>query len=571
MLERNAAVNGSGKYFAFRVAQSLERFNNYFTGKPNSQFLADLTALGATVGADGEVANSQSHSSDTNVTGRFFINDRNSLKFNYDRRRAGNIGSAGLLEGFNAFFPYSNRDKFSARFDSAALTKHLQRLSASTFYQKQPRNFTNIINVPGFYQFSSTDTDTRTSGYDVQTDWFFGSRYDLIAGTSFFRDTNKDQRVTRIGADPATIFFTSNTKSVPNADLTNFAGFAQNEFRATSKLRFTGGLRVDKFNTKADPTTGFALPNLRPDQIADLGIGNLATGLNVSNTAVTGDIGAVYKLSQFVSLSGHVGRSFRTPNIFELFFTDNGSVGGFVVGNPGLKPEIGVNFDTSVKFKTSKVVGSVTYFNNNYRDLLATVPTDDSRGCPIFIVRPGTVYDANNCQIVSSPPGPAPVRVYQTQNIDKARIQGVEGEMEATFKISLGYLTPYGNVSYLRGDDTQTHLPLNFISPLRANVGFRWNNFGKSYFFDYYSRMVKEQSRLAPSFLLPVNQGGNGGPEPGFVTHNISGGYYFRREKYNFSINAGISNLFNKAYSEQFVFAPARGRSFTIGTTWTIK
>lgn len=63
----------------------------------------------------------------------------------------------------------------------------------------------------------------------------------------------------------------------------------------------------------------------------------------------------------------------------------------------------------------------------------------------------------------------------------------------------------------------------------------------------------------------------NDGPEPGFVTHNIGGGYYHRRERMNFRINAGVSNLLDRFYSEQFTFAPARGRSFTIGTTLEFK
>ncbi|MBA3770678.1 MAG: TonB-dependent receptor, partial [Blastocatellia bacterium] len=172
---------------------------------------------------------------------------------------------------------------------------------------------------------------------------------------------------------------------------------------------------------------------------------------------------------------------------------------------------------------------------------------------------------------VSSPPGRAPVRVSQTQNVDRARIQGFEVELEAPFRISFGYLTPYGNLSYLRGDDTERDVPLDIISPLRTNIGFRWNNFGKAYFFDYNARIVNKQTRLSPAFLRPVNQGGNGGPEAGFVTHNLGGGYYFDRERYGFSVNLGVSNVFNRAYNEQFVYAPARGRSFTIGTTWTIK
>ena len=554
------ALNGSGKYFAFRFAQSLERFDNYFTGKPNAGFLLGLRNQGFGITDDGEALNSQSHGSNSAATVRFFVNDKNTLKFNYDRRRASNIGSAGLVGTFNGFFPFSNREKVGGRFDSVALTRYLQRVSISGFLQTQNRNFSNILTVPpappffpGLYQVSSTVTDTITTGFDVQTDWTLGSRNNLVAGVSFFRDSNKDNRLVVTGSTPISPSpRSSTTKSVPDASLTNFAGFAQDEFRLTNRLKVIGGIRVDNFKTVSQTTTGFALPALLPDQIDFLRIGNIASGINKSNTSVTGDFGAVYKLTTNISLSGRVGRSFRTPNLFEMFFTDRGSVSGsFVAGNLFLKPETGTNVDTSVKVKTSRYAASVTYFNNSYKNLLATVPTVDRNGQPIFL----------------NQPGPA-TRVYQTQNIDRARIQGFEAEFEVPIKIRLGYLSPNGNFSYLRGDDTGRKVPLDFISPMRTNIGIRWNNYGKSYFFDYYARIVRSQHRLSPSFLSSVNQSGNG---VGFVTHNMSGGYYFRRERYNFNINLGISNIFNRAYSEQFVFAPARGRSFTVGTTWTLK
>lgn len=469
----------------------------------------------------------------------------------------------------------------SGRYDAAALTGNLRRLSISGFYQTQYRNFTNILTVPpappffpGVYQFSETVTDTKTSGFDVQTDWVLGGRNNIVAGASFFKDDNSDRRLIVSGSTPSsTNLRFNNSRSVPDASLSNLAAFAQNEFRVTRRLKLVGGIRIDNFKTESQATTGFAVPIIRQDQIDSLQIGSLASGLNVSNTAFTGDFGAVYNATANVSLTGRVGRSFRTPNIFELFFTGAGSIGEFVVGNPNLKPESGINADTSLKVRTERFTASATYFNNSYKNFLATVPASDNRPqrCPIFIVRPGTVYDATNCFIVSTPPGPAPVRVYQTQNIDRARIQGFEVEFEVPVKISLGYLTPNGNFSYLRGDNTETDQPLNFISPFRTNIGVRWQNFGKAYFFDYNVRLVGKQKRLSDSFLLPVNQGGNGGPEAGFVTHDMRGGYYFRRERFNFNINLGLSNLFNRAYSEQFNFAPARGRSFTIGTTWEIK
>lgn len=553
----SVALNGSNKFFAFRIAQSLDRFDNYWTGKANGVVAANFLTGG--IATNGEVINSQSHAGNTQATTRFFLNDTNTVRLNYERRRAANVGSPTLVGVFNGFFPFSNRDKFSGRYDSANPTRQIARVSISAFYQSQFRNFTNILTVPpalpffpGQYQFSETITDTKTSGFDLQSDWILGSRNNLTAGLSFFRDSNSDRRFIERRSRPDTAVLSQDrSRSVPDASLTNFAGFAQNEFRVTGRLKLIGGLRIDSFRTNAVPTTGFTIPaTFTPNQIEDLGLQGLTSGLRVKATSLTGDLGAVFRASKNVIVSARLGRSFRTPNIFERFFTDFGSVGGFVVGNPNLKPESGVNFDTSVKFRSKRVAAGITYFNNYYKNFLATATALDRNGVPITIPR-GTL---------------TPIPVSQTQNVAEARIQGFETEVEVPIQISFGFLTPNGNFSYLRGDNLTSGLPLDFISPYRTNAGVRWQNFAKNYFADYSARIVGKQSRLSPSFLTS-----NGGAEPGFVTHNISGGYYFRRERFNFNVNVGVSNLLNRLYNEQFVFAPARGRSFTIGTSWEIK
>ncbi len=547
------AVNGSNKSFAFRIAQSLERFENYSVGDLDGRSLPG-------VAPDGEVLNAQSHGGNTQATTRFFFGDENTIRLNYERRRAADIGSPTLVGVFNAFFPFSNRDKFSGRYDVVNLSRNLSRISASAYYQTQYRNFTNILTVPpvppffpGTYQFSETVTDTKTLGFDLQSDWTIGPRNNLTAGASFFRDENSDRRfIERRNRPTGPVLSQDRSRSVPDASLANIAAFAQNEFRINPRLKLIGGLRFDRFVARSEPTTGFAIPpTFTASQIEDLGLQGLTDGLRITYTSLTGDVGVVFRATENVILSTRVGRSFRAPNIFERFFTDFGSVGGFVVGNPNLEPESGVNFDASVKFRTDRLTSSVTYFNNLYDDFLSTVTALDRNGVPITIPRGGTL---------------PPIPVSQTRNIARARIQGFEAEIEVPIRISFGLLTPNGNFSYLRGDNLTAGRPLDFISPFRTNVGLRWQNFGKNYFFDYTTRIVGKQDRLSPAFLSS-----NGGAEPGFVTHNVSGGYQFRRERFNLGVNVGVSNLFDRLFSEQFVFPPARGRSFTIGTRWEIK
>lgn len=554
----NVALTGSTNRFAFRVAQSLERYGNYKTGDADG---LTFTAVNGFVGPR-EVGNSQSHGASTQVTGKVFFNDDNDLKLNYERRRASDIGSPLLTNGygFNAYFPFSNRDKFNGRFETRNITNYLASVSASFYIQDQERVFTNVVPpaLPFFRgNFSETTTDTRSIGFDSQSNWLLGSKNFLTAGISYFRDDNRDTRLTQTVVEP---IVPNRTTSVPRADYGSVAFFAQDEFTLNSRLKFIGGARVERFFSSSQQTDGFALPTtIRQFQLVDIGVADIATGIQVKETAVTGDFGAVLKVNNNISLTGRVGRSFRVANLFERFFTGAGSVGGFLVGNPNLKPERGVNVDLGAKFRVSRAAGSFTYFNNTYRDFLSNTTAFDARGCPVLLLTATTVLDANGCQVVSG----SPTRVQQTINFGRVRLQGFEAELESPFRIGdAGFLTPSGNISYLRGQNLQANEPFNIAPALKTVLSLRWNDAANRYYAEGQTRIVNKQDRLTTAF-----RASNGGDEPGYVVTDIRGGYNFRRESYRLGINAGMTNLFNRFYSEQFVFAPARGRSFVLGTT----
>lgn len=550
----SAYLSGAGTKFAFRVAQTFDRFENYHSGPVLLRNGKEDDSSKAT-----EVLNSQYHSSNTQLVGRFFFNDNQSAKINYERRRASSIGVPAVVGIFTAFFPFSDRDKVSGQYNAQNLISRLARLSASVYYQRQERNFSNITNIPasppffpGNFQFSETITRTSTGGFDLQSNWLLSRNNVLTAGVSYFRDRNRDTRfilrlLPNFSTNPPSLTRSEDrSRSVPNATFGNFAVFAQDEYQATRWLRFVGGIRIDRFDINSEKTTGFVLPPFfTKSQIQDLKLTGLDAGLNINDTAVSGDFGFVIKPINTVSITARVGRSFRQPNLFERFFTDFGSASGFVVGKPTLKPESGVNFDTGIQFRTSRFAGSFNYFNNTYTNFLTSQPAIDRNGKPISI---------------SGGPGRPPIPVSQTVNVGRTRIQGIEASFENSLPIANLFLSPFGNVSYLHGDDLQLDLPLNFITPLKTVVGLRWQDNRDRYWSEYSVRIINKQERLSPQFLRS-----NGGAVSGFVTHELRGGVNFRREDYTASFTVGIENLGNRFYREQFVFAPARGRSVTMG------
>ena len=102
-------------------------------------------------------------------------------------------------------------------------------------------------------------TDTKTTGFDLQTDWVFG-RHNVVAGASWFRDRkHRSPSVVQSTTSFSTNRTIRNSRSVPDASLSNVSLFAQDDYKVTNRFRLIGGVRFDRFKTVSEPTAEFAL------------------------------------------------------------------------------------------------------------------------------------------------------------------------------------------------------------------------------------------------------------------------------------------------------------------------
>src|SRR4029077_9994775 len=116
---------------------------------------------------------------------------------------------------------------------------------------------------------------------------------------------------------------------VPNATFRDVAALAQDEWDLTPRLRAVGGLRIDGYavNTEATPGYSFdavitgATPPINPATLPDPG------GDSINRTAVTGDLGLVFKQSENLRFTARYGRSYRHPNLEELLFAGPATIG----------------------------------------------------------------------------------------------------------------------------------------------------------------------------------------------------------------------------------------------------
>src|SRR5262249_20137307 len=177
---------------------------------------------------------------------------------------------------------------------------------------------------------------------------------------------------------PANISFgpptTTFPQRVPKSNFQNIGFFAQDEYDVNRWLRIIGGLRVDRFDvtTKATPGYNPVLPGIeRAMPAVDLSKLPKISGERINRASVSGDLGVIVRPTEVLSFSARVGRSFRHPNLEELFFTGPATVGN-IIANTKVKPETGINIDAGARLRTSRYAASFTYFNNTYRNFISS-------------------------------------------------------------------------------------------------------------------------------------------------------------------------------------------------------
>ncbi len=610
----------SGKRFALRFSGMLERYANYHAGESfaesSAPFINRVTVFSTTPAAalapprglvtqqifggvfpdnfnapftrtSSEIPNSNSHGNAFSGVGRLFFTDNDVLRASWNRRRNDNIGFADFTPKFfsGAFSsPFSNLDKYGLRYQKSGLTPWFTGFSINAYHQQQDRVLHTELTafaISGPPQrgsetitrvevLSDTRQNVKSYGYDVQANFHFAKRNILTAGTSFFRDHSRDSRVSRTRVNlagaalipPAPPTFipigvlladtTSFPQRVPKSNFDNYGFFVQDEVDVTKRLRIIGGLRVDRFNVESLNTPGYnpVLAGLTTATPAvDLSKLPSVNGTSINRTTVTGDIGAVIRVTDDFSLSGRVGRSYRHPNLEELFFAGPATVGS-IIPNITVKPETGINVDLSAKLRKANYAASFSYFNNNYNDFISTEPVTRA----------------------AQPTG----LISQALNFAKVRIQGFELDGEYSHRLGSTVLTPFLTLAYLRGDIKEAvspftgarlnNVPADNISPLKAVVGFRWMTSSNRWWTEYNVRAQAHVERVSPlladSPSLIVQDLFS---LAGFGIHTWRGGYNFNREHGRVALTLGLENFTNEFFREQFQFAPARGRSFTVG------
>lgn len=556
--------------FGFRFNRFPDPFNAPFTRTSALIANSGMTGASANLAAIGRLAANQT------------------IEVKYQHRRAENVGFPDFTQPY--FFQrislgWSAFDKVSGTYTATNLRPWLSRVSATAYFQTQDRLLRNDFPVQfpvptagSFFPISvfrlNILSDTRqqvsTPGLDLQATFLAHPKNVLTAGITVFQDRSEDDRVTttqttQIGrvalgqSGPAATVFAAplvlgdpvveKPVRVPNARFRDIGIFAHNEWTATTDLRLTAGLRVDGYRVTTEATPGYEIEDLVTGASPAIDRGTLpnVNGAEIGRTAFTGEAGLVYRPDHPVSVFAHYVRSYRHANLEELLFSGPATTGN-IVPNVTVKPETGHNVDVGTRLRFPKFIGSLSYFNNTYRDFISTevvalLPDSDS--------------------------------VSQAINLARVRIQGIEAEGNAPFFAGALTWLPYANVSYNRGTvlDGATPLtgvaltgePQDNITPWKISAGVRVGDRQERWWAAYGVRAQTEVSRVSPlledsPFLIAQDLFGL----EGFSIHRLAAGYDWRKGGQRVGLTLSVDNLTDVFYREHFQFAPARGRSVSL-------
>ena len=222
----------------------------------------------------------------------------------------------------------------------------------------------------------------------------------------------------------------------------------------------------------------------------------------------------LYECTDWLSLHGAAGRTFRFPRLRDLY--------DYVAGNPELKPETAWDFEAGADFRIlPSVVAKLSAFHNEVEDLIYS-----------------------------------PGKFIQFQNIGRARFRGIETELDFEPNPAFG---AFLNYTYMDAEDLETDSWAPY-SP-RHKFSYGWVASRWDFRLSYQGVYVSE--RATGDALTPR--------VPGYHVADVKLTRVFRlpaisRESEIEAFTA-IQNLFDEQYEDILGF-PLPGRTYLLGASF---
>ena len=309
--------------------------------------------------------------------------------------------------------------------------------------------------------------------------------------------------------------------------LSLYAGYKNN---LSEKFTLNTGLRYNRasLNSDIEDNSFYSFP---------------FTKIDISNGALTGSAGMVWRVNEKLHASLNASTGFRAPNLDDAGKIFDSAPGVVVVPNPDLKPEYAWNIDCSV----SKEFGGLIHLEfTAFHTWLANA-----------MIRHGFLFDGKDSIEYLGELS----KVEAVTNSGSARVYGCNLNMHVnivkhlSFKTALNLTEGYED----NGD------PLRHAAPLFGSSHLVFDN--SKFSADLYSSYngCRKFEKMAPSetekpYLYATDKNGNPW-SPGWYTFNLKMSYRFVNR---ITAMAGVENILDHRYRPYSSGIVAAGRNFIV-------
>lgn len=339
----------------------------------------------------------------------------------------------------------------------------------------------------------------ETNGFDAKADWLVHPQHLLSFGVNAWEMSgNPDRKMA--SAAPFTTLNANNP--FQDAKIRALGFYVQDDMRF-GRLNLLAGLRYDTVKSEA----------------ASMGNGARTTGLDGSDSAVSGSFGAIYEVAPLFRPYANYARAFRAPGMRERYESGLRGDGYFYAGSPEVEAEKADQFEIGIKGANTTVDYGISAFYNqidNYMtgQILSGAAATAACGAP----------NAGNCK--------------KTVNLGSATLYGIEAHARWQFVsgqwLSAGY-------SRIRGENDDLNEPLFQMPADEVSLGWM-GRVMPGVKADFTLRLVDRQDRVATQFTRGAENA-----TAGFVTADLGASWQFAK---NQSLRFAVRNLADKIYHE---------------------
>ena len=385
-----------------------------------------------------------------------------------------------------SYFDNEKHRFVSAVFEQNNIAPFLKKFRIDGAFQRHNRHF-HLLNPSDVSVDIFLDIDT----WNLQSHFIMqaGDVQRITAGAQFFYEEVTSSREMSTGPLSGVI---------PDCTRLGMGYFIQDEITFTKRFRAVLGIRYDRIVSKSEPGEDELLYG---HPIGE----NRETDENAS-----GSIGLLFTVvKDRLNLTANAGRAFRAPTLLERYFYGTHTEGEDR-GNPDLDPEVSLNLDAGFKLNLPGFWMTVSGFRNRIDN---------------YIVK----YDTGQTGTSGS--------IFEFRNVGSAVIYGAEAEAEVT--LVWGF-TVFGNITWLRGENSDTGEALPYMPPISGTYGVRYSRDFRSMNFwgELAAHSTARQDRIDETSETET---------PGYTVGDVRLGINYTELV---SITGFVKNITNKSYHD---------------------